>query len=544
MGILNLLGKGVKEAPDAAAALRALTTFVGVHGDEGLRALREAGFLPKLPATARESAAAGARGVFSPPNIPARAAGPVQRVNLAPPSVAPPAPPVGRPIPPVRGVFDLNTPIAPVSRPAVSVPAAASQRAAEMRAAQAVSAPPAAPVPSSAPVASPNLVPLEGRQLDMFSGMNRLRYPAGTVTAEGTKVGGLTYNPADVFPEGAYTQRIRELARSKGIPEDLFIEQMQKPGESLAATVDFAGIQPQTGLFAKPLEFATYQFRNAMSPVVGDIGSYLRNVVTDPKALAALGITGVGTAGIGAYLQAQQNQAGSPGQQLTNAEAFPPATPPIMGDVNAGEKLQAAVDSSAPPRRLAGGALGDSKRSIAGQAGSGQVVISQNDQDSNYRQALANALVNAPVAPSDSTYKQIADYYKARQQYAARPETVADLARQAAALPGAAPETYKWATYNPTLAYEMIQRAKARPDLSQQTPQVGGVTVGAQMGDNPSNNFVGNVQAAGSAVTDRSSGAADLEDATRPLIRPTLNRVPLGGRMVPLGGAIPSVPFG
>jgi hypothetical protein len=160
-------------------------------------------------------------------------------------------------------------------------------------------------------------------------------------------------------------------------------------------------------------------------------------------------------------------------------------------------------------------------------------VVSQNDGESNYRQALQNALAASPKSPKE--YGQISDYYKARAAYAAQPEVRADLARQAASLPGAAPQTPIWAAQNPALAYEMIQRAKARPDLSQQTPQAQGVTVGAQMGDNTPNNFAGNVESAGQAVVDRSSGAADLEDATRPILRPTLNRIPTG-RLIPLGG--------
>jgi hypothetical protein len=90
----------------------------------------------------------------------------------------------------------------------------------------------------------------------------------------------------------------------------------------------------------------------------------------------------------------------------------------------------------------------------------------------------------------------------------------------------------------------MLQRAKARPDLSQQMPQLGTVEVGSQMGDNPANNAAGNAAYGAAAAVDRSAGASDLEDATRPLIRPKLNYVPLGGRFVPSAGSIPAVPFG
>jgi hypothetical protein len=88
----------------------------------------------------------------------------------------------------------------------------------------------------------------------------------------------------------------------------------------------------------------------------------------------------------------------------------------------------------------------------------------------------------------------------------------------------------------------MLQRAKARPDLSQQMPQPTTVSIGSQMGDDPVKNAAGNAAYAAAAV-DKSAGASDIEDATRPLIRPKANYVPLGGRFIPSGGSIPAVPF-
>jgi hypothetical protein len=140
--------------------------------------------------------------------------------------------------------------------------------------------------------------------------------------------------------------------------------------------------------------------------------------------------------------------------------------------------------------------------------------------------------------------RPIAEYYRAREQYARQPGVAAELAMQASQLPGVAPGTPSWAAANPTLAYEMLQRSKARPDLSQQTPQAQSVVVGSQLGDNNTNNMVGNAAYGASAAVDRSAGASDLEDSTRPLIRPRIDRIPLGGRMVPVGGGYPVAPLG
>jgi hypothetical protein len=222
-------------------------------------------------------------------------------------------------------------------------------------------------------------------------------------------------------------------------------------------------------------------------------------------------------------------------QRLTDAQLYPPQR----------------SDSGRPETPAAA----SRKPSTAGQTGSGQVVIMQNDGESAYRQAAANAAAAtrsataaAPgvpmAAPMADPNRPVADYYRARQQYVSQPGMAQDLIRQVSGLPGAAPQTPIWAAQNPTLAYELLQRAKARPDLSQQTPQLETASVGAQLGDNNVNNAAANAAYGASAQVDRSAGAADLEDATRPLIRPKLNYVPLGGRFIDPTGVIPTTPFG
>jgi len=274
----------------------------------------------------------------------------------------------------------------------------------------------------------------------------------------------------------------------------------------------------------------------ALGQVNVDLGKAVRESGLTPTQIKAL-LAGGGALGVGTLLgvmgRGEDTESVAP---LTNEQAYPP---------------QGAVT---PPPRMPGGM----PPSITGQAGSGQVYIAQDDGDSNYRQARSNALQaasrgggvmpgapRAPIsAPSPDPNAPIADYYRQRQEYVSQPEVLSQIIRDASALPNVAPQTPVWAAQNPALAYEMLQRAKARPDLSQQTPQPVTVEIGSQLGDNPVNNAAGNAAYGAAAAVDRSAGASDLEDATRPLTRPKLNYVPLGGRFVPSTGSIPAIPIG
>lgn len=281
------------------------------------------------------------------------------------------------------------------------------------------------------------------------------------------------------------------------------------------------------------------------SSVVGsattDLGRAVRELGLTPtqiKALVAGGIGIGGGLGLG-MLGREDREETSPDLRLTQDQLYPPQ--------KGSQAARASADTRKPD-------VATRKPSTVGQAGSGQVVITQNDGDSAYRQAAANAVAAAraatPGAPgiglaapvADPT-RAIADYYKARQQYVNQPGVIEDLIRQASALPTAAPQTPVWAARNPALAYEMIQRAKARPDLSQQTPQLETLSVGTQLGDSNVNNAAANAAYGASARVDSSAGASDLEDATRPLVRPKLNYVPLGGRFIDPTGVLAASPF-
>ncbi len=284
----------------------------------------------------------------------------------------------------------------------------------------------------------------------------------------------------------------------------------------------------------------------AVGTATTDLGRMIRGLGLSPAQIAALvaGGTAVGGAALTGLMSGDRDQPGV--RPLTDAEAYPRQDNGMAsGERASAGRMAGAAAGASPTGRPAGV---PSPRSTTGQTGSGQVVLTQNDRESGYRQELANALAGAQrgagSAPMPDPNRPIAEYYRAREQYVRQPGVAAELAMQASQLPGVAPGTPSWAAANPTLAYEMLQRSKARPDLSQQTPQAQSVVVGSQLGDNNTNNMAGNAAYGAAAAVDRSAGASDLEDSTRPLIRPRIDRIPLGGRMVPVGGGYPVAPLG
>jgi len=281
-------------------------------------------------------------------------------------------------------------------------------------------------------------------------------------------------------------------------------------------------------------DLPTGQRGGALGRVTADLGKAVRESGLTPTQIKAL-LAGGGALGVGTLMgvmgRGDETESVVP---LTDEQAYP--------------RQGTGTPSSRTPGRV--------PPSTIGQAGSGQVVITQDGGDSEYRQARANALQavrrgggaapgapRAPIAaPSPDPNAPIAKYYQQRQDYVSQPEVLNQIIRDVSALPGVAPQTPIWAAQNPTLAYEMLQRAKARPDLSQQMPQPTTVVIGSQMGTDSVKNAAGN-SAYAAAAADKSAGASDIEDATRPLLLPKANYVPLGGRFIPSGGSIPAVPF-
>lgn len=482
--LLGGLGKsGLQSADDIITRLGPAAAMMGGDIQAVLRQFgRQIG---RVAPTARESVEAGARGVFQLPAQPAVQQGAQSLYKMgaeaAQPAAAQVTQAVSRAEPSIMGVF--------------KPPAQAALR----RAAAAAPTPPAAPVATAAEVR----VPLEGRQLDLFSGFNRLTNPKGAVTEEGFKIGGTTFNPADVMPEGAYTQRIRELARSKGVPEELFIEQMTKPGQSLAEVVDFAAIQPRTGLMSGPVEFGTYQARNLIRNNMGNLAELVR---TNPRLAAAAGLTGV--AGAAGLYAATRPGATEPETPLETPMGPTTESVDVGGLVN---DPQAAQNRAAAAAQELAAAMDPSARAVIPTAdytgAGGQTRITTRGE---------NEALTAAKQQYTKPQQQLQQYMTQREAYAKFPantaEIVSELSKRGVL---DTPQLVTWAQSNPTLAYELLRKATGSNVLpSQQVPQQTQKTIMAPAGSNNANNMIGNTQSTAEAAVGGTQGASDLRTFT------------------------------
>lgn len=351
-------------------------------------------------------------------------------------------------------------------------------------------------------------VPLEGRQLDLFSGFNRLTYPKGATTAEGTRVGGMTFNPADVMPEGQYTQRIRELARERGIPEETFVQQMRSPGPSLADEVDLGSVPRGTGFFSGPVEFGVYQARNLIGSKLTD----LSELVKANPALAAGAAAGVAGLGLGSYGLSRLSNPAAP--------EVPAETPmgPTTETVDAGGLINDPQAAQQRQQSLAQALAAQQTPAARAQlptptyrGADGQTVITTRGED----EALT-AAKQQYAKPEKAG--GVSKYYAQREAYANFPaykqEIVSELTRRNVL---DTPELVQWAQANPTLAYELLRKATGSNVLpSQQTPQATQLKVGTPLGSNTSNNAFGYAAAAGQNAVSNTQGASQLKDATTP----------------------------
>lgn len=346
----------------------------------------------------------------------------------------------------------------------------------------------------------------EGKQLDMFSGMNRLTYPAGTKTAEGFAVGGRTFNPADVMPEGQYTQRIRELARSKGVPEELFMEQMLRPGKSLADEVNLADIPAQTGLFAKAPEFGTYQVRNLIRQNVGNLSELVK---ANPRLAAALGVGAVGAGAIGTGLS-----------QMGPSAPSAPVLPSPMGPTTA--NADAGVTSD-PQSKTPAQIVAESMTSGPGVAAQLEAPVyrgaertayaTAGDADENLRAAKQQY-----IKPEGALQK----YYKQREAYANYPAhktmIISELQKQGVL---DTPELMTWAGANPELAYELYRKLP-----NQQSMQQKEVVTTSPIGTNIEKAAIGNSVNQALSLVEGQVGASDLVGVTTANTNLKLNPMP------------------
>jgi hypothetical protein len=171
------------------------------------------------------------------------------------------------------------------------------------------------------------------------------------------------------------------------------------------------------------------------------------------------------------------------------------------------------------------------------------IVTAGDGGASERRAALAQsapmqAAAERALEPRDpSSYKNIADYYAARQTYTQNPAVANELANYAAqqfAESQVAEQLDKWAKLNPELVYEMQRRSMANPAANQQSPEsVTTSQVVTPMGSNTQANAVGNSEATADIITSErlrnalngvTQQAYELRDATRPMQQPQLQR--------------------
>jgi len=490
-----LLQQGVKNVDEALTLLGPALSTLGGQFQQGLRQAGRA--MGRIQETPREAVERGVAGVFRAPAKPAVSAGSSATYRLgssgAQPVAAAAARPVvqasRRPAPAVMGVFDA--------------PAQPAMRAAR----PAATAAPSAPV---APAATPDFVPLDGRQLDMFSGFNRLTNPKGAVTAEGFKIGGTTFNPSDIMPEGVYTQRIRELARSKGVPEELFIEQMTRPGASLAEVADMASIPQGTGFFSGPVEFGSYQLRNLMANKMVNLGDLIK---ANPRLAIALG----GGAGLTAGGIAALSMSGGSDPSAPVAPAETPLGPTtesvdaggLINDPEAAQTraentardLAAQLDPSLSTQLPAPTYTGAGGQTNIVTRGENEALVAAKQQYASPKSGLAN-------------------WYRQREEFSKYPqhteEIVAELTKRGVL---DTPELQAWARSNAPLAYELLKKATGSNLLpSQQTPQLKQQVMTSPAGSNPQNNAIGFAEADAQFSVTGSPTATDLREFARPQV--------------------------
>jgi len=379
---------------------------------------------------------------------------------------------------------------------------------------------------------APNITPLEGNQLDLFSGFNRLRYPAGTTTAEGFRVGGSTFNPADVMPEGAYTQSIRELARSRGIPEEVFINQMRNPGQSLADVADYSAAQPQTGLFSSPASFNLYRARNLLNSNIGNLGELVKGdsaFSTAARYGAGLGGATASLAGVNALMSSYVNPMGPTTADPEVGAKLPSVTgsDPV---VSAGAPLATAnlPGTVNPPDPSALEPAARIPAASPGVSGAGQVIIRTNDGESNYRQAVANAAsqvrASAPMSEAAKMYAAERSAATGPGQQSATLESLRAMGAPAVGIEAEA-DLDAWVERNPVLAYRLMQRSRTMP--SQQMPVAKQTEITSEAGTNVNNLVEGSMKMGAEDPEGRFQGGSELRQFMAPRSSAYIGNVPV-----------------
>ena len=387
----------------------------------------------------------------------------------------------------------------------------------------------------------------------------RLRFPAGTVGTDGRKLGNVTYEPgleAGLIQGPNLPSTGRNVAEL--IEEGMSTPRGPIPGEALGRSM-FREPEPFTGAIelspnlvreVQAINAARVAPRPAFGPNAGpapvdaliDRAFGLRNAaggvqmgdLAQMLAIGSAGIGGAGLAGIGlSAMFGRPDEGSAPVGEYPSTVVSPPGVPPVSpGGLNTpgvmfrepdGSPLgaQPNVPSYVAPRRI-------------DPTAPAPVMTPGRDRESDRRAQLSQyapsaAAIDRAVEPrSPETYRNIGEYYAAREAYATQAPVRQSLMKYVegtATGPAEAAQLQKWAAQYPVLAYEMQRRSLANPAASQQTAEsVTTTTVTTPMGSQTSANAVGNAEATAASAVNPTQGNADLRAATTPQQQPQLQR--------------------
>lgn len=396
------------------------------------------------------------------------------------------------------------------------------------------------------------LTPGEGE----IGSFNRLRFPAGTVDVTGRKLGNVTYQPG---LEAGLIQG-PALPPTGGNVADLIQESLSRPrgpfpGEELGGS-----LFNQTEQLSEAINAARRAPRPAFGPDAGpapvdslvDRAFGLRNAtggvqMTDltgmarllagmpmPARIAAGGVVGTG-AGVGlASMFSRPDEGSAPVGEYPSTVMSPPGAPPVSPvGINSPEIMFRESDGTPLGAQSSAPGFSYQPRQQDPTAPA-PVLTSGSDRDSVRRAQLsqyspsAAAIERAMEPRNPESYKNIGEYYAAREAYASQAPVRQALMKFAGGFsfdPVQAAQLEQWAGQYPMLAYELQRRSLINPAANQQTREsVTTTTITTPMGSQTDANAVGNAESTAAAAVNPTQGNTELRSATTPQAQPQLQR--------------------
>lgn len=252
-------------------------------------------------------------------------------------------------------------------------------------------------------------------------------------------------------------------------------------------------------------------------------GAFLTNL-SDPRVLAALGVTGATGLGAGTYLL-NKRQDGSVESQMPTVESQEPTVESRL-PVTEFEKIMELLEKE----KVIDTSLELSLREELKESLEPDVktysptsVINQTRREREQQSGDLNAIINKYTEPmSPEKYSNIADYYRDRDNYASQDSRRDLIAAAVAELSGLQAENMRtWAQTHPGLAYQLLERQglNAPETLDQNAnASVPGITAVSDLGSN-----------SGESALVAANGVlnSDLTLAAQPRINSVIEKIPL-----------------